>query len=330
MMRRVEQRVAISDAGQFGKVAVLMGGTSAEREISLMSGRAVHEALVSRGVDAHAVDADTDLVAALRRGSYDRVWNALHGRGGEDGQLQGLLAGMGIACTGSGVLGSAITMDKLRTKQLLTGAGLATPAYRVLRDGDDFSAVVAALGLPLMVKPAAEGSSLGLTKVEQADALTSAYRAAARFDCDVIAEAWAAGPEYTAAVLQGRVLPIIRIDAANTFYDYEAKYFSDKTAYVCPCGLAPDIERDYAALALEAFEIVGGSGWGRVDFMLGAEGEPLVLEINTVPGMTSHSLVPMAARQAGIEFDELVWRILETSCAARKGGAVPREVAGGG
>jgi D-alanine-D-alanine ligase len=221
-------------------------------------------------------------------------------------------------------------MDKLRTKQLLTGAGLATPAYRVLRDGEDFGAVCATLGLPLMVKPASEGSSLGLTKVTRPDELGAAYRDAARYDCDVFAEAWVTGCEYTAAVLQGEVLPIIRIDAANTFYDYEAKYFSDKTAYVCPCGLAAADERDYAALALLAFEFVGGSGWGRVDFMLNDAGEPLILEINTVPGMTSHSLVPMAARQAGIEFDELVWRILETSCAARSGQAQTREVAGAG
>lgn len=309
-----DRRIVITDADQFGKVAVLMGGTSAEREVSLMSGRAVHEALVSRGVDAHAVDAGEDLVGSLQRGDYSRVWNALHGRGGEDGHLQGLLAGLGIACTGSGVLGSAISMDKLRTKWLLTGAGFATPAYRLLRDGDDFSAVVAELGLPLMVKPAEEGSSLGLTRVAAEDGLGRAYQDAAEYDCDVFAEEWVAGPEYSASVLQGEVLPLIRIDAANSFYDYEAKYFSDRTAYVCPSGLTEKQEREHAALALEAFRLVGGRGWGRVDFMLDAEGKPLVLEINTVPGMTSHSLVPMTARAAGIEFDELVWRILETSC----------------
>ena len=329
-MSAKDQRIEIADAAQFGKVAVLMGGTSAEREISLLSGRAVHDALVQQGIDAHAVDAGDDLVNALQTGGYSRIWNALHGRGGEDGQLQGLVAALGIACTGSGVLGSALSMDKLRTKQLLTGAGFATPAYRVLRSGDDFEAVVAELGLPLMIKPAAEGSSLGLTKVTTERELAGAFQDASQYDCDVFAEQWVTGPEYTAGVLQGEVLPLIRIDAANTFYDYDAKYFSEQTRYICPCGLTDEEEREFSATALDAFMLVDGRGWGRVDFMLGNAGEPLILEINTVPGMTNHSLVPMAAAATGIDFNELVWRILETSFTAGSTAVSPREVAGAG
>lgn len=305
------QRVA--SAADFGRVAVLLGGHSAEREISLLSGAAVHDALLRRGVDAHRVDPADGLPGALVEGGYDRVWIALHGRGGEDGSMQGLLSLLGIPYTGSGVTGCAIAMDKLRTKRLLAGCGLPTPAYASLGSAEDFGPVIEQLGLPLMIKPSDEGSSIGLSKVETAAALPAAFAEAAKFDCEVFAEAWVTGGEYTAAILQDQVLPLIRIDAANTFYDYEAKYFSDKTRYVCPCGLPPDQEQAYAEVAMQAFRALGASGWGRVDFMLGAGGEPLILEVNTVPGMTSHSLVPMAAAQAGIDFDELVWRILETS-----------------
>jgi D-alanine-D-alanine ligase len=307
------RRIYIEDPAAFGKVAVLMGGDSAEREISLMTGRAVHAALVERGVDAHAVDSADKLVAALEAGNFDRAWNALHGRGGEDGKIQGLLEFMGIPYTGSGVKGSAIGMDKLRTKQLLIGAGLATPDFRVLRGPEDFDTTITDLGLPLMIKPSEEGSSIGLTRVERADELAAAFDSAAQFDCEVFAERWVYGKEYTAAVLQGEALPLVRIDAANTFYDYQAKYFSDETGYVCPSGLTDEQEHDFGAQALTAFAAIGAEGWGRVDFMLADSGVPLWLEVNTVPGMTSHSLVPMAAATAGIDFAELAWRILETS-----------------
>jgi len=308
-----QTRVVVDDPRQFGKVAVLLGGHSAEREISLMSGAAVHEALCARGVDAQRVDAADDLVATLQSGAFDRAWIALHGRGGEDGAVQGLLEFMGISYTGSGIKGSAISMDKLRTKRLFTGAGLGTPDYRVMTDAQDSASIIAALGLPLMIKPAEEGSSLGLVRVEQPGELAAAYAAAARYDCEVFAERWVTGREYTVAVLQGEALPLVRIDAANTFYDYEAKYFSDQTRYVCPCELSPEREREWGEMALRAFSAVGASGWGRVDFMLGDGDEPLLLEVNTVPGMTSHSLVPMAAAANGIDFGELVWRVLETS-----------------
>jgi D-alanine-D-alanine ligase len=303
----------MNDPKHFGKVAVLMGGDSAEREISLQSGGAVHAALVSRGVDAHAIDPANQLIEQLQAGQFDRAWIALHGRGGEDGTVQGLLEFLGIPYTGSDVLGSAISMDKLRTKQLMIGAGLATPEFRVLRSEQDFPEMLEALGLPLMIKPAAEGSSLGLTRVSRADELPAAFESAAQFDCEIFAEQWVTGPEYTVAILDRQPLPLVRIDAANTFYDYQAKYFSDDTRYICPCGLNPEQERAFGEMALSAFDAVGAKGWGRVDFMLDDRDLPLFLEVNTVPGMTSHSLVPMAARAVGLEFDELVWRILETS-----------------
>jgi D-alanine-D-alanine ligase len=304
----------IDDAAEFGRVAVLMGGTSAEREISLLTGRAVLDALHRRGVDAVAVDPAEGLAPQLQAGAFDRAWIALHGRGGEDGTVQGLLQLMGLPFTGSGVLGCALAMDKLRTKRLFAGCGLPTPDCVELRGAADFAAVGERLGYPVMVKPADEGSSIGLTRVDDAAALPAAYETAAACDCAVFAEQWVTGGEYTAAVLHDAVLPLIRIDAGQGFYDYQAKYFSEATRYICPCGLAPEVETACARLALEAFRAVGASGWGRVDFMLDDRGDPLLLEVNTVPGMTSHSLVPMAAAQAGVDFEELVWRILETSC----------------
>jgi D-alanine-D-alanine ligase len=308
-----DSRVRIDDPHQFGKVAVLLGGNSAEREISLLSGAAVYKALRARGIDAHQLDAADDLVAALQSGAFDRAWIALHGRGGEDGTVQGLLEFLNIPYTGSRIKGSAISMDKLRTKRLIAGVGLGTPDYRIITGPQDFDSITAALGLPLMVKPAEEGSSIGLARVERQDELAAAYTAATQYGCEVFAERWASGREYTVAVLQGEALPLVRIDAVNTFYDYEAKYFSDQTRYICPCDLSPECEREWGEMALQAFAAVGASGWGRVDFMLGEADEPLLLEVNTVPGMTTHSLVPMAAAAAGIEFDELVWRVLETS-----------------
>lgn len=307
------RRTPVRDPAQFGRVVVLMGGDSAEREISLLTGQAVFEALRRQGVDAHAVDARGDLAGALTAGRFGRVWIALHGRGGEDGTLQGLLDHLHLPYTGSGVLGSAISMDKLRTKRLLHGAGIPTPRYCVLRNPADLAEAAAQLGLPLMVKPAAEGSSIGMSKVERADQFAGAWDLAAGFGCEVLAEEWVAGPEYTAAILQGEALPLIRIETAGTFYDYDAKYFSEQTRYICPCGLSAERERELARVGLAAFDAVGASGWGRVDIMLHPQAGPLVLEINTIPGMTSHSLVPMAAAAAGIGFDELVWRILETS-----------------
>ena len=308
----------ISNPDAFGRVAVLLGGASAEREISLLSGQAVHAALLDRGVDAHAVDATGDYINALMDGGFDRVWIALHGRGGEDGTVQGLLEMLGIPYTGSGVLGSALAMDKLRTKQLLQGVGIGTPAWRQIEDESSCAEVADQLGCPMIVKPALEGSSIGMSKVESPTDLPAAWCKAAESGAAVFAEAWVSGPEYTAAVLQDEVLPLIRIDARNTFYDYEAKYFSNDTRYICPCDLPAAQEQRFAKLSLDAFRAIGGAGWGRVDFMLDeASGEALVLEVNTVPGMTSHSLVPMAAIQAGIDFGGLVWRVLETSFVAR-------------
>jgi D-alanine-D-alanine ligase len=308
----------VSDAAEFGRVAVLMGGISAEREISLMTGQAVHAALVDRGVDAHQVDATGDFIEVLAEGHFDRVWIALHGRGGEDGTVQGLLEMLNLPYTGSGVLGSALAMDKLRTKQLLEGVGISTPPWRVIETVDDCPEVAEALGCPMIVKPALEGSSIGMSRVESPAELPAAFRKASQSGSAVFAEGWIHGPEYTAAILHGQVLPLIHIAANNTFYDYEAKYFSNETRYVCPCGLPPEREAELAEMALQAFRTVDGAGWGRVDFMLDQEGGAAhVLEVNTVPGMTSHSLVPMAAAQAGIDFGGLVWRILETSFVER-------------
>ena len=303
----------ISQAADFGKVAVLYGGDSAEREISLLTGKAVHAALRERGVDAHLLDATGDYLPQLAAGDFDRIWIALHGRGGEDGTLQAALEEMGMPYTGSGPDGSALAMDKLGTKQVLLAAGLPTARWQEVASVDELQAAAVELGYPMIVKPALEGSSIGMSKVMSADDIAAAWNAAAAADSPVLAEAWIAGGEYTAAILQGQVLPLIRIEAQNTFYDYEAKYFSDETGYHCPCGLPAEAEARFGAMALEAFAAVGCDGWGRVDFMLDDTGEPLILEVNTVPGMTGHSLVPMAAEQAGIDFGGLVWRILETS-----------------
>ncbi len=314
------------DPRDFGRVAVLLGGASAEREISLMTGRAVLDALKRRGVEARAVDTRDDAMGKLLAGGFDRAWIALHGRGGEDGTIQGALQYLNIPYTGSGVLGSALSMDKLRTKMLLEGSGLGTPRYRTLASEDECRLAAKELGLPLIVKPAHEGSSVGLSKVSSEDEMIEAWRAAAEIDSSVFAEEWISGAEYTVAVLEEWVLPLIRIETDNTFYDYDAKYFSDDTRYFCPSGLDDETENELARLSRIAFDAVGASGWGRVDLLLD-QGRPLFLEVNTVPGMTGHSLVPMAAKVAGADFDELAWRILETSlakpaqCVAR--GATP-------
>lgn len=298
---------------EFGRVAVLFGGSSSEREISLRSGNAVLAALKSRGVDAHAFDPLERPLQALLDEKFDRVWIALHGPGGEDGTLQGALDYLGVPYTGSGVTGSAIGMDKLRTKRLAQAVGVATSDFVELRGPHDFDAAIERLGVPMIVKPATQGSSVGMSKVENAADLPKAYQAAVIHEKSVFAERWITGSEYTVSILQGRALPSIRIETPRAFYDYEAKYFRDDTRYFCPSGLSAPVEKHLGHLALATFAATGAEGWGRVDFMMDAAGRPLLLEINTVPGMTDHSLVPMAARASGIEFDQLVWHVLETS-----------------
>jgi D-alanine-D-alanine ligase len=312
-LRHVKEPRRVTDAREFGRVAVLLGGTSSEREISLRSGNACLQALLKRGVDAHAFDPSEKPITDLVARKFDRVFIALHGPGGEDGTLQGALEFLGLPYTGSGVMGSAIGMDKLRTKRLAQAVGIPTTDYMVLRSPADLDNCLERLGLPLIVKPATQGSSVGMTKVETAEQLLPAYQAAALLEPGVFAEPWITGGEYTVAVLQGRALPSIRIETPATFYDYQAKYFRNDTRYFCPSGLSPDAEKHLANLALGTFAAVGAEGWGRADFMMDQAGKPYLLEINTVPGMTDHSLVPMAARALDISFEQLVWHVLETS-----------------
>lgn len=309
----MDSAIRTHDPSQFGCVALLMGGTSAEREISLRSGQAVLAALRRQGVDVVPIDPKAGLLAQLAAEHFDRVFIALHGRGGEDGTVQGLLEYLGLPYTGSGVLGSALAMDKLRTKQIWQALALPTPAYVQVEHERDLDVALARVGLPLIVKPSREGSSIGMTKVTRAEDLVAAWRRARALDAQVLLESWITGAEYTASVLDDQVLPLIRLETPRVFYDYEAKYFADSTRYHCPCGLAEDQEEALAELALRAFNAVGATGWGRVDMMLDGSNRPWLLEVNTVPGMTDHSLVPMAARAAGIEFDELVLRILAAS-----------------
>ncbi len=298
---------------KFGKVAVLFGGRSAEREVSLKSGAAVLAALQRSGVDAHAFDpAQRDLHNLLDE-RFDRVFIALHGRYGEDGTVQGALELMGIPYTGSGVMASSIAMDKWRTKMIWQAAGLPIPDFIMLNEHSDWDVVVQRLGLPLFVKPANEGSSVGISKVKQVGELKTAYEEAAKHDKLVIAERFIGGGEYTAAILNGRALPVIKIEPANEFYDYEAKYLRDDTRYLCPCGLSAAQEAEMQALAQQGFAVIGGQGWGRVDFLRGTDGKAYLLEVNTSPGMTDHSLVPMAAREAGISFEQLVVQVLESA-----------------
>jgi len=303
--------VTAEQAKAMGRVALLMGGWAAEREVSLRSGAMVLDALRKLGVDATALDPRDESLERLRE--FDRAFIILHGRGGEDGVIQGALEALKLPYTGTGVMGSAVGMDKLRTKLIWRGAGLPTPEFVVLRADTDWSAVVAELGAPIMVKPAREGSSIGMSKVADAAALEQAYRRAAEFDDQVIAERWITGQEFTVGILNGRALPVIRLETPCEFYDYEAKYSRDDTRYLCPCGLSEQDEAELQRLALRAFDSVGCSGWGRVDVMRDAEGRPWLLEVNTVPGMTDHSLVPMAAKAAGMSFEALVWEILKTS-----------------
>ena len=298
----------------FGKVAVLLGGKSAEREVSLMSGNAVLKALRAKGVDAHPFDpAERDLFD-LRREGFARCFIALHGRGGEDGTVQGALEVLGMPYTGSGVLGSAVAMDKWRTKMIWLANGLPTPRYRILAADDDWNAIAQELALPLIVKPANEGSTLGLTKVTSATQLPAAYQlAAVKYRDLALAEQFIDGPEYTASIVADAPLPLIRIEAPQGNYDYQNKYFTDDTKYHCPSGLPSEKEVALQALALKAFRVVGCLGWGRVDLMLNRQGRAFLLEVNTVPGMTDHSLVPKAARAVGMSYEDLCLRILEAA-----------------
>jgi len=302
-----------SKVHELGKVALLLGGRSAEREISLKSGAAVLASLERKGVDVHAVDtAQPDALERIRTEGFTRVFIMLHGRGGEDGQIQGALETIGLPYTGSGVLGSALGMDKYRCKLLWRGRGLPTPDFVVLRQEPDLERA-RDLGFPLMVKPANEGSSIGMSRADSPEELAAAWRAATKYDALVLAERWIEGPEYTCAVLGKEALPLIRLETPHAFYDYEAKYSAGTTRYICPSGLDAAVESQLQTLCLEAFQVIDARGWGRVDFMLDGEGHPHLLEVNTVPGMTDHSLVPMAAKVQGLDFDALVWRILETS-----------------
>lgn len=302
----------ITDPQLFGRVAVALGGNSAEREVSLDSGRNVLEALRSLGVDAHPVDGIPALLDALRAGHFARVFNILHGRGGEDGMLQGALQALGVPFTGSGVLGSALTMDKVRTKEIWIAKGLPTPRFHAYRKGEDIAALIAELRYPVIVKPSHEGSSVGITHVFGDADLPAALELASRYDGELLIEELIVGDELTVGILDGETLPSINIVPKGEFYDYHAKYVAEDTQYLCP-GLQGAAEDELRALALRAFHASGAGGWGRVDVMRDRGGGNWLIEVNTTPGMTSHSLVPKAARAVGIEFPELCWRILETS-----------------
>lgn len=316
----------VTDPAVFGRVAVLMGGTSAEREVSLDSGRGVLEALRSRGVDAFAVDGIPALIEQIRLGGVDRVFNILHGNkgGGEDGVLQGVLEALGVPYTGSDVLGSALAMDKIRTKQVWIGSGLPTPRFKRIAKGDDVHAAAREIGLPVIIKPSCEGSSVGVSRVLADADIDQAVDLAARYPGEMLMEQMIVGDELTVAVLIDgdgyTALPSIRIVPKGEWYDYHAKYIAEDTQYLCP-GLDGAAEDEIRRLAMEAFVAAGCQGWGRVDFMRDRDGKFYLIEVNTAPGMTSHSLVPKAARQLGIEYDELCWRVLEATVIAGGGAA---------
>ena len=296
-----------------GRVGVLMGGCTGEREISLKSGQAVLEALLAAGVDARGVDWDGSLSSAIIDADVDRYFIALHGRGGEDGQIQAVLDLMGIPYTGTRVLGCSLAMDKSRAKLTLLGAGLPTPAFELVNESTQAGKIIEEFGLPLMMKPAREGSSLGAAKVKSEAEFNKAYRSARQFDDRVLAEQWIEGCDYTLSIVAETAFPMIRVETPHEIYDYDAKYIADTTQYLCPCGLPDEEERAAADLGLRAFDVLDGRGWGRVDFMRDEHGTMWVIELNTVPGMTDHSLVPMAARHAGMSFEELVLSILGSS-----------------
>ena len=296
---------------EFRKVAVLMGGWSAEREVSLNSGAAVLNALTRQGINAIGVDVDRDICKQLKEADYSHVFNVMHGRGGEDGVVQGVLELLKIPYTGSGVLGSALAMDKLRCKQIWQASSLTTPEYIELNSAEDCDVALEQLGLPMMVKPVLEGSSIGISKVNTREELLPAWELAKKSGGTIIAEKFIQGEEYTAAILGDRVLPMIRLRTDNDFYDYQAKYVSNDTQYICPCGLSEIHEAELSDMMMHAFKAVMAEGWGRVDFMLDSDNQPWLIEVNTVPGMTDHSLVPMAAQHAGISFENLVLEILQ-------------------
>ncbi|NOQ16116.1 MAG: D-alanine--D-alanine ligase [Methyloprofundus sp.] len=303
----------MNSGDDFGRVAVLMGGNAAEREISLNSGSAVYDALIRSGINAVAVDVTSNVLDVLQGQKFDRIMNVIHGRGGEDGVVQAVLETLNLPYTGSGVLASALSMDKLRTKLCWQGAGLLTPQWFVLKSEQDVERCAEALSFPVIVKPAQEGSSLGMSRAENKDELLLAWQEAAKYQCDVYAEAWVLGKEYTVGILAGKALPVIRLETPHVFYDFDAKYRANTTQYHCPAGLSDQAETALANLALQACEVVGVTGWGRVDLFIDEQGWSQLIEVNTVPGMTDHSLVPMAAKQAGMSFDELVLQILATS-----------------
>lgn len=313
-----QQSFSSVDPKSFGRVAVLMGGRSAEREVSLNSGAAVLAALLSAGVDAFAIDAfgadgQANVIDQLQGQQIDTVFNILHGGEGENGSVPCLLEILGLPYTGNSMQSSALAMDKAQCKFLWQGMGLPTAGFEMLEASSDWEQVVAGLGLPLFVKPVHEGSSIGMTKVEEVGQLKEAYREASKFDSVVLAECWLAGDEYTVGILDGQALPAIRLETDRNFYDYEAKYIDDDTRYIIPCGLSEDKELEIQKLSLQAFNSLGCKGWGRVDLMCDEAGEFQILEVNTVPGMTDHSLVPMAARAVGLDFPELTLQILKTS-----------------
>ena len=296
-----------------GKVVVLMGGESSEREISLKSGTAIFNALQKENVQVEAIDVDKNIFEKLHSGNFARAFIALHGPLGEDGCIQGGLEVLGIPYSGSGVMASSICMNKLMTKQLWQGCGIPTPKYQVLNDNTNEEHLISQLGLPMIFKPISQGSSIGMTKVCEKSDIAAAWANARKFEETVIAEQWITGKEYTVAILHGKALPVIRLETPNTFYDYDAKYQANDTQYHCPCGLTEELEKKIQTLALQAFNVTEASGWGRVDVMVDEQQQPWFLEINTVPGMTDHSLLPMAAKAEGISFNELVIKILQTS-----------------
>ncbi|VAW51603.1 D-alanine--D-alanine ligase [hydrothermal vent metagenome] len=298
------------DVSQFGKVAVLMGGLSAEREISLLSGNAVLGALKNQGIDAYGVDVNENIINELANGNYQNVFIVLHGRGGEDGTMQGLLELMVVPYTGSGVAASSLAMDKLKTKQIWLAMDLPTPDFCIIDSKQSCQQALKKLSLPLIIKPVLEGSSIGMSKVEREEELIPAWEKAQQCGGTVIAECWIEGDEYTATILDKQVLPLIKLETPHKFYDYDAKYEANDTQYICPCGLPEKREVEFSALAVQAFDAVGASSWGRVDFMVDNNNKAWLIEVNTVPGMTSHSLVPMAAKQADLSFKDLVVKIL--------------------
>jgi D-alanine-D-alanine ligase len=303
----------ISSVADFGRVAVLMGGRSAEREISLISGNAVLAGLQRKGIDAYGIDVSFDICQKIASGEFDRAFIVLHGRGGEDGEIQGFLQAVNLPYTGSAITASVLSMNKRLSKLAWIQQGLPTAIFMPVTEQTDTQALVDELGLPLIIKPVNEGSSIGMSKVNDIAELQQAIDLALKYDADVIAEQWIHGEEYTVAILDGEALPAIRLKTPHEFYDFDAKYHANDTEYLCPCGLEADVEQGSQNIAVKAFNALGMKGWGRIDFMRDSQGNLFLLEANSVPGMTDHSLVPMAAKQAGLSFEDLVWRILETS-----------------